>query len=65
MINLFDDHSTIVSEAKHTSIHGEGLKILNPIQMLQRLQILLAKVKVGIKCGNVLNEIREIINSLY
>ena len=65
MINLFDDHSTIVSEAKHTSIQGEGLKILNPIQMLQRLPIPLAKVKVGIKCGNVLNEIREIINSLY
>ena len=65
MINLFDDHSTIVSEAKHTSIHGEGLKILNPIQMLQRLPIPLAKVKVGIKCRNVLNEIREIINSLY
>ena len=65
MINLFDDHSTIVSEAKHTSIHGEGLKILNPIQMLQRLLIPLAKVKAGIKYENVPNEIREIINSLY
>ena len=43
---------------------GEG-KILNPKQMLQRLLIVLAQVKAGTASENLLNEIRQIIYSLY
>ena len=55
----------MVSEAKYKSIHGEGLKILTPKQMLQRLPIALAQVKAGNTSENVLNGIRQIIYSLY
>ena len=44
---------------------GKGLKILTPKQMLQRLPIALAKVKAGNTSENLLNEIRQIIYSLY
>ena len=57
---MFDDYSRIVSEAKYKTKYGEGLKILTPKQMLQRLQIALAQVKAGL-----LNEIRQIIYPLY
>ena len=35
----------MVSEAKYKSIHGEGLKILTPKQIIQRLPIALSQVK--------------------
>ena len=41
------------------------LKILTPKQMLQRLPIALAHVKVANNSQNLLNEIRQIIYSLY
>ena len=41
------------------------LKILTPKQMLQRLPIALAQVKAGNNSQNLLNEIRQIIYSLY
>ena len=41
------------------------LKILTPKQMLQRLPIAVAQVKAGSASENLLNEIRQIINSLY
>ena len=63
--NLFDDYSRIVSEAKYKSEYGEGLKILTPKQMLQRLPIALAKIKAGNAFENLLNETRQIIYSLY
>ena len=44
---------------------GTGLKILTPKQMLQRLPIALAKVKAGNNSEIFLNEIRQIIYSLY
>ena len=40
-------------------------KILIPKQMLQRLPIALAQVKAGIASENLLNEILQIIYSLY
>ena len=40
-------------------------KILTPKQMLQRLPIALAQVKVGNNSENLLNEIRQIIYSLH
>ena len=41
------------------------LKILTPKQMLQRLPIVLAQVKAGKTSENLLNEITQIIYSLY
>ena len=41
------------------------LKILNPKQVLQRLPISLAQLKAGNTSQNLLNEIRQIIYSLY
>ena len=62
---MFDDYSRIASEAKYKSKYGEGLKILTPKQMLQRLPIALAQVKAGNTSENLLKEIRQIIYSLY
>ena len=44
---------------------GKGIKILTPTQMLQRLPIALEQVKAGNTSKNSLNEIRQIIYSLY
>ena len=41
------------------------LKILTPKQMLQRLPIALSQVKAGNSSENLLNEIRQIVYSLY
>ena len=41
------------------------LKILTPKQILQRLPIALAQVNAGNNSENLLNEIRQIIYSLY
>ena len=41
------------------------LKVLTPKQMLQRLPIALARVKAGNNSESLLNEIREIVYSLY
>ena len=42
-----------------------GLGILTPKQVFQRLQIALAQVKAGNNSENLLNEIRQIVYSLY
>ena len=44
---------------------GEGLKILTPNQMLKGLPIALAQIKAGNNSENLLNEIRQIVYSLY
>ena len=41
------------------------LKLLTPKQMLQRLPIALAQVKAGNNSEKLLNEIRQIVYSLY
>ena len=64
-IKFYDDYSSMMSEAKPKATKGTGLKILTPKQMLQRLPIALAQVKAGNNSENLLNEIRQIIYSLY
>ena len=44
---------------------GTGFEILTPKQMLQRLPIVLAQVKAGNNSESLLNEIRQIVYSLY
>ena len=56
-ITFYDDHSSMMSEVK--------VKILTPKQMLQRLAIALAQVKANNNSENLLNEIRQIVCSLY
>ena len=51
--------------AKQSETKGTGLKILTPKQMLQRVPIALAQEKEGNNSENLLNEIRQIIYSLY
>ena len=65
VLNFYNDYTRTVSNAKYKSIHGEGLKILTPKQMPERLPIAIAQVKAGNTYKNLQNEIRQIIYSLY
>ena len=69
VINFFGDYIEILSDAnydaKSKATEGTGLKILTLKQMLQRLPIALAQVKAGNNSESLLNEIRQIIYSLY
>ena len=65
IIAFFRDYSFLLSEAKYKAKYGEELKILTFKQMLQRLPIVLAQVKAGHNSENLLNEIRQIVYSLY
>ena len=69
VINFFRDYIEMLSDAnynaKQNETKGKGLKILTPKQMLQRLPIALAQVKAGNNSESLLNEIRQIVYSLY
>ena len=63
---FYDDYSSMMSEARFKAkTKGTGLKILTPKQMLQRLPIALAQLKAGENSESLLNEIRQIVYSLY
>ena len=68
-IDLLNDNSKIRSEtvykSKQNKTEEKGLKILTPKQILQRLPIALAQVKAGNNSESLLNDIREIVYSLY
>ena len=51
--------------AKQNETEGKGLKVLTTKQMLQRLPSALAQVKAGNNSESLLNEIRQIVYSLY
>ena len=55
----------MVSEAGNESTKETELKILTPKQILQRLPIASAQVKTGNNSGTLLNEIKQIVYSLY
>ena len=57
-----EDMSRNIYESKQK---GTGLKILTPNQMLKRLPIALAQIKAGNNSESLLNEIRQIVYSLY
>ena len=69
VINFFRDYSKMVLYAKYKSKQnkrtGTGLKILTSKQMFQRLPIALAQVKAGNNSEKLLNEIKQIVYSLY
>ena len=66
-IKFIEGYGSMVLEARRLAIEqeGTGLKILTPNQMLKRLPIGLAQVKAGNNSESLLNEIRQIVYSLY
>ena len=54
-----------MSDAKYRARKGTGLNILTPKQMSQRLPIAPAQVKAGNNSESLLNEIRQVVYSLY
>ena len=67
-IKFIEYYGSMILEAKRLAKEdqrGEGLKILTPNQMLKRLPIPLAQIKAGNNSESLLNEIRQIIYSLY
>ena len=64
-IKFFDDFSLMASEAKNKATKGTGVKILTPKQLLQRLPIAPAQGKAGNNSESLLNEITQIVYSLY
>ena len=54
-----------IFQVSKESQEGEGLKILTPNQMLKRLPIALAQAKARNNSESLLNEIRQIVYSLY
>ena len=67
IIKFYNCFSLIMSESKTKAkaTKGTGLKVLTPKQMLQRLPIALAQVKASNNSEGLLNEIRQIVYSLY
>ena len=77
LFNFFEDREKLLDafESKIFSIKSKGagilnpnhskLKIISPKQMLKRLPIALAQVKAGNNSESLLNEIRQIVYSLY
>ena len=53
------------SSEQRKSQEGQGLKILTPDQMLSRLPIFLAQLKVVINSEKLKNEIRQLSYLLY
>ena len=66
-IKFIEDYGSVILEAKKLAREQEGtrLKILTPNQMLKRLPIALAQIKAGNDSESLLNEIRQIVYSLY
>ena len=69
VINIFRDYIEMLSDANYDAGRNEtkgiGPKVLTPKQMLQRLPIALAQVKAANNSESLLNEIRQIVYSLY
>ena len=64
-IFMTQDKKLLINKSKKDETKRTGLKILTPKQMLQRLPIALAQVKAGNNSESLLNEIRQIVYSLY
>ena len=65
-IKFIEEYGSMILDAKRiVKQEGQGLKILTPNQMLKRLPIALAQIKAGNNSESLLNEIRQIVYSLY
>ena len=57
--------SGMFPRSEESQQEGEGLKILTPNQVFKRLPIALAQIKASNNSESLLNEIRQIVYSLY
>ena len=66
-IKFIKDYGSMILEAKKLAKEQEetGVKTLTLNQMLKRLPIALAQIKAGNNSESLLNEIRQIVYSLY
>ena len=67
-IKFILDYGRMILEAREQTLveqYGKRLKILTPNQMLKRLPIALAQVNTGNNSESLLNEIKQIVYSLY
>ena len=66
-IKFIEDYGSMILEAKKLAKEQEevGLQILTPNQMIKRFPIALAQLKAGNNSESLLNEIRQIVYSLY
>ena len=62
---MFNDYGKNMSRNIYELSQGTGLKLLTPKQMLQRFRIALPQIKAGNNSERLLNEIRQIVYSLY
>ena len=62
---MFHDYPKEKSRRIYEPRQGKGLKTLTPKQMFQRLPIALEQISAGNNSESLLNEIRQIIYSLY
>ena len=60
-----DDSEQGFSNSDFSVTKGEGLKILTPDQMFNKLPITLAQLKAGNNSGKLKNEMRQLLNSFY
>ena len=64
-IKFVNDYGSMIFKARRKSNKGKEPKILTPKQMLQRFSIAFAHEKAGDTSEDLLNEICQIIRSLY
>ena len=67
-IQFIRDSGSMILEPREQALieqYGKGLKILTSNQMLKRLPIALAQAEAGNNSESLLNEIRQIVYSLY
>ena len=66
-IKFIEDYSSVIIDSKKLAKEqeGTGIKIVTPNQILKRLPIALTQIKTGNNSENLLNEIRQIVYSLY
>ena len=62
---MFNDDPREKSRRIYESRQERGVKILTPKQMSKRLPIALAKISAGNNSESLLNEVRQIVYSLY
>ena len=65
VIQFYIDYTNVASKAKYIATQARGIKILLPKQILQRIPILFAQVQARNTSEILLNEIRQIVYSLY
>ena len=62
---FLDEFTSRASEARYQAKQGTRLKVLTPKQMLQGLPIAFVQIEAGNNSDFLLNEIRQIVYSLY